>query len=239
MKVIGIDVGPAKGGHVCDEGSPPQAMEPKELESYLQELRGDVLIAWDAPLTGPPDPDNWTDRWDLTTRPIERFFGNGGSCPAPPGISVRPYCGCPHWTITRRLLGLPRVGRFDKDDLPFTLVTDDRCRPKAGRHVVEVHPAMALWHWCSAANDAGGWKYKKDKKCRAKLAAIMSSRMGKDFCNVTDDELDAWIAWHLARCWLDGDGVMLLGNARTGSFLLPNDPILRKKFAEAYSELAA
>ncbi len=124
MRVIGIDVAPAKGGHVCEDGSPPQEKKPCELDRYLQELPDDVLIAWDAPLTGPPDPDAWTDCQDLTTRQIERFFGRGGPLPAPAGISVRSYCGCPHWTISRRLLGLPRVGPYDVEaELPFRLVT--------------------------------------------------------------------------------------------------------------------
>lgn len=213
-------------------------MKPEDLEHYLRCLPNNVLIAWDAPLTGPPDLDAWTDRWDLTTRPIERFFGKGGPFPAPVGISVRSYCGCPHWTITRRLLGLPRVGRYDaKDGLPFMLVTSNRDRPSQGRHVVEVHPAVALWRWCSASYD-GTWQYKTDKKCRAELVRLMSSRIGMELLNVSEDELDAWTAWYLARCWLDRRGVVLLGNARTGSFLLPDEPNLQKRFADEYGNEA-
>ena len=112
MQVIGIDVGPGKGGHICD-GDSVKEKTPRELEDYLQNLPDNVLIAWDAPLTGPPDPDNWTNDQDLTTRQIERFFRVAGPYRAPIGISVRPYCGCSHWTVSRRLLGLPRVGRYD------------------------------------------------------------------------------------------------------------------------------
>jgi len=234
VKVIGIDVAPAKGGHVCEDGSPPRVMTPEVLDHYLQNLPDNVLIAWDAPLTGPPDPDAWTDRWDLTTRKIERFFGKGGPFPAPLGISVRSYCGCPHWTISRRLLGLPRIGRYDaKAKLPFRLITSDQDRPSTGRHVIEVHPAVALWRWCSA-NYAGTWQYKKDKKCRAELSRLMARRIGRDLTNVNEDELDAWTAWYLARCWLDGRGVMLLENSTTGSFLLPEEPNLQTKFADEY-----
>ena len=55
MQVIGIDVGPGKGGHICD-GNNVKEKTPRELEGYLQNLPDNVLIAWDAPLTGPPDP---------------------------------------------------------------------------------------------------------------------------------------------------------------------------------------
>jgi hypothetical protein len=211
-------------------------MKPEHLEHYLRNLPEDVLIAWDAPLTGPPDPDVWTDRWDLTTRQIERFFGKGGPFPAPPGISVRSYCGCPHWTISRRLLGLPRIGQFDaKTGLPFILVSSNRNRPSRGRHVVEVHPALALWRWCSENYD-GTWNYKKDKKCRTELARLMSSRIEENFPDVSDDAVDAWTAWYLARRWLDGRGVVLLGNSRTGAFLLPDEPNLQKLFARFADE---
>ncbi len=98
MRVIGIDVAPAKGGHICEDGSPPQEKKPCELDRYLQELPDDVLIAWDAPLTGPPDPDAWTDCQDLTTRQIERFFGRGGPLPA---ISVRHNWAC-SWASSKK-----------------------------------------------------------------------------------------------------------------------------------------
>jgi Protein of unknown function (DUF429) len=235
VKAIGIDVAPAKGGHVCENGSPPREMKPADLDCYLQGLPDNVLVAWDAPLTGPPDPGAWTDCRDLTTRQIERFFGQPGRFRVPKGISVRSYCGCPHWTISRRLLGLPRVGRFDVEaDLPFRLVTDNRDRPSTGRHVVEVHPAVALWLWCRT-DYHGEWQYKKDEKCRRKLSRLMSYRIGKDLANVSDDELDAWTAWYLARCWLDSDDVMLLGNAKTGSFLLPDEPDLQTMFEQFLS----
>jgi hypothetical protein len=103
-----------------------------------------------------------------------------------------------------------------------------------GRHVVEVHPAVALWRWCSA--DYGGpWEYKKDNESRSKLGRLMSCRIGKDLTNVSDDELDAWIAWYLARCWLDRNGVTLLGNATAGSFLMPDEPDLQERFEQFLS----
>ncbi len=232
--MIGIDVAPAKGGHVYEHGATPRLMKPADLDSYLCALPGDVLVAWDAPLTGPPDPATWTGGRDLTTRPIESFFTRHGRYKAPPGISVRSYCGCPHWTISRRLLGLPRIGRYDKTELPFRLVTDD-LPPRYGRHVVEVHPAVALWLWCKEDGYNGPWKYKGDAKakvCRTALCVRMSMRMGKDLTGISDDELDSMVAWYLAHCWVNRQGVRLLGNERTGSFLLPDEPNLRTEFEQ-------
>jgi predicted RNase H-like nuclease len=104
---------------------------------------------------------------------------------------------------------------------------------KTGHHVVEVYPAMALWRWCSGSHH-GTWQYKKDRECRASLAGLMSNRMGKDLRVADEDALDAWISWYLARCWLDRCGVVLLGSARTGSFLLPEQPDLQERFADEY-----
>jgi hypothetical protein len=92
---------------------------------------------------------------------------------------------------------------------------------------------VAIWRWCSASY-VGTWQYKKDKKCRAELAKLMSRRTGKNLTDASEDEIDAWTAWYLARCWLDHRGVMLLGNARTGSFLLPDEPNLQKRFADVH-----
>jgi hypothetical protein len=204
-----------------------------------------VLIAWDAPLTGPRDPDKpFTNDQDLTIRSIEKFFRKGGPLDPPKGIATLGYGSCPHWTITRALLGLPRVGQYDaKAGLPFNLVTDDEDRPNEGRHVVEVHPAVALWLWCKADGyDGDSWQYKgakKDAICRQELSRLMSRRIQRaEVLRANDDEFDAWVAWHLAHSWLSSGGVMLLGNAKHGSFLLPQDEMVRDKFAKFISGTA-
>ena len=173
------------------------------------------LLCWDAPLTGSPDPDlegsserieeHYTG--DLCTRVIEKYFGGGtvnwcvgagkqwthrfrpsGGEPskAPPGISVRGYAGLTHWTISRRLLGLPRVGRYDQplDQLPARLLTEETTTPPpvalARPSVVEVHPGLALWLWLrppgrytpppsddtqqSTSDDKNAWQYKKSQQ---------------------------------------------------------------------------
>ena len=240
MEVIGIDVAPKRGGHVCD-GKCVKYLKPAALEKYLrEELPKNVLIAWDAPLTGPRDPDKpCTNVQDLTTRKIESFFQTSKfEFKAPPGVSVLGYGSCPHWTISRALLGLPRVGQYDAPlaGLPFELVTNDQDRRRTGRRIIEVHPAVALWLWCKADGYEGPWRYKgskKDETALAKLAKLMSLRLKNEkVVNADHDQLDAWTAWHLANCWLHNNGVMLLGSAQYGSFLLPHDPKLKDKFGD-------
>ena len=63
------------------------------------------------------------------------------------------------------------------------------------------------------------------------LTAFQNEKVG----NTSGDEFDPWIAWYLAYCWLNesrGSPVMLLENAEHGSFLLPQDEMLRDKFAK-------
>jgi predicted RNase H-like nuclease len=64
----------------------------------------------------------------------------------------------------------------------------------------------------------------------------MSCRLQNEkVATASDDEFDAWIAWYLAHCWLNrgsNSPVMLLGDAEHGSFLLPQDGILRDEFAK-------
>lgn len=131
--------------------------------------------------------------------------------------------------------------------MPFKLVTsNDRHLERS--HIVEVHPAVALWLWFDDEYK-GAWTYKDKKNCRKgkrdeiirELADRLSQRIKKshdipldDFANPSDDELDAYTAWYLADRWLNGDGVTLLGNASTGCFLVPgeDDGPLRDKFKQ-------
>ena len=170
MKVSGIDPAPRRGLTVFDGADHDIKLE--ESAAFVADLASDddLLVCWDAPLTGPPSSvvgGAAAKGADLTQRPIESFFSRAGTgFKTPPGISVQGYAGCAHWTITRNLLGLPRVGRFDAPDesLPFHLLTDHDQRSVAGRCVVEVHPALALWLWCRESRDAAAsWNYKKDR----------------------------------------------------------------------------
>lgn len=260
MQVIGIDVAPGKGGHVFD-GESLECMSPERLSKYLKEEVGDdVLLAWDAPLTGPPDPCELTgDKHDLTIRQIERFFRVKDGEQAPKGISVLEYGRCPHWTISQHMLGLPRVSQWASDKLPFKLVTSDK-RPSKGHYIVEVHPAVGLWLWFEEERKNQPWTYKNKKQptedknqptnnkkpyeILRDLADLLSQRMEKTHGirvkgpdekpdQLDDDVLDAYAAWYLADRWMNDENhsVRLLGNAASGCFLVPDpDETLKDKF---------
>jgi hypothetical protein len=216
----------------------------------MRKLAGEksVLVCWDAPLTGPSMEGlllhSEPKQKDLTQRPIEAFFGqNEWNFKAPKGISVLPYSGCSHWTISRSLLGLPRVGPYDQaEDLPFQLCHGDSI-PGPGFHIAEVHPALALWLWCKNDQRIDNWEYKKDKKLCFQLLSYLSDHIRDDAARQAfalaeaeindqkqsfDDIFDSCIAYVLGDLWLRNSGdVILLGNLDTGAILLPNVDGLR------------
>lgn len=226
MRVFGCDVAPRKGAVVCD-GRCHRSFTPPELAGFVRNKaqQDAVLLAWDAPLTGPSNPDG--DEilpQDFTQRSIETFFRRAGHFKAPKGISVLSYGGCSHWTITQHVLGLPRTGPFcvPEDDLPYRLLTEtnDSCEPA----VVEVHPAVAIWLWCREAWARETWEYKRQPdrvRDLWKLLFAQHAELGDLRCPNSDDELDAAVAWLLADKWLREDGVVMLGNRQTGAFLVP------------------
>ncbi len=201
-----------------------------------------MLIAWDSPLTGPVDPDGALrdNGQDLTQRPIESFFrSHTWGYKAPKGISVLPYCGCPHWTISQRILGLPKVGSHSPayDKLPFRLVFGKNERSKADvarASIVEVHPAVAIWLWCCDADiRPDSWKYKNNPaKVRELWQLICGKVEGAQElpAPTNDDQLDSVVAWLLAERWIKHSDVVLLGDQRTGSFLVPKSEALLGAF---------
>jgi hypothetical protein len=154
------------------------------------------------------------------------------------------------------MLGLPRIGRYDcpSETLPFSLITTNQI-PKGGRHVVEVHPALALWLWLKKAggnSSLGGVKeeelchYKADIECRRRLWCYLSTEFSPILAGrftfstdgvPCDDEIDAIVAYILARSWHNGDkSVAVLGDARCGAMLLPAVDNLQVDFNSFRSE---
>jgi len=254
MKIIGIDIAPSKPSHIFCSGGPHEkkACQLSEFLDELSALDEDVLICWDSPLTGTPDPDS--DRFrngDHTQRRIEAFFNRGEwGFKVPKGISVLGFSGCSHWAISRRLVGLPRVGRWDRtwDDLPFKLVSEGNCPTGPGHYIVEVHPAVALWLWCrcNTSDRTEGWEYKKNndvlermwKELYKRFSDVLlpsgASLSDSGFEPENDDELDCFVAWLLGVLWCrESDEVILLGNRATGSMLLPNVEGLQEQFLKS------
>jgi hypothetical protein len=221
MRVIGIDPAPKNDATIYD-GHDWSTCKAQELPDYIHRLskgQDDLLVCWDAPLTagkeGPPGC--------YYVRQIEKFFN------PPRGISVQAYAGCPHWAVTQAAVGLPRLGKFNCNNIPLKLCVSGEC-PQTGKNIVEVHPAVAIWLWCKASYTTGSWEYKENKETVAKLWKELTESIAREKylyqsgrqAPANDDELDAYVAWLLGTKWQAKDGVVLLGNADTGSFLVPD-----------------
>lgn len=203
MIVVGIDPAPGKGLMICGDPKSDKVfthVNISEAHFYIVNLANKevnqegVLICWDSPLTGPPngylnptnhlslsklDPNPYVQRRiekTLTTLVKARAIDSTSKPSKVSGISTLPYSQCSHWTISRAVLGLPRVGPYDRtDNLPFRLITENMVPTKPENCVIEVHPALALWLWlkdkrddnAGTANDGDGrpsWRYKSGKK---------------------------------------------------------------------------
>ncbi len=253
VSVISIDPAPSKTSTVCD-GKTFCEKTAGELRAMLDDVGPDTLICWDAPLTGPRDPDRaGAAEKDFSQRRIDSFFARGATgFKAPKGISVLPYSGCPHWVITRSLLGLPRTGRWDKSyrELPFRLLPGGGEKEVERPSVVEIHPAVAAWLWCRDERhapkdeDKEGWLYKpkKNKRIREWMWGVIRGKTEDVPCadplNGDDDDFDAAVGYLLGFLYLrdrdeleSGRSVVLLGDRGTGSFLLPNAPGLLDRWS--------
>ena len=252
MRVIAIDPAPGSKGSTLYSGGDdfPQILG-EDMRRLLdgEREKGPVLLCWDAPLTGPRDPEKADQPGDFIQRRLDKFFRlEETGFRTPPGISVLPYASCWHWTITRSVLGLPRVGPYDaKSDLPFLLLphrNDEVPGSEVARMdqpcVVEMHPAVAAWLWCRDHPElrrrswkrGKGWKYKGDKKDTTLQLRKEMWTVVLDHCDDAlkgnlptpedDDQFDAIIGYILGVKWLRGDeDVVLLGDRENGSMLLP------------------
>lgn len=231
IRVVGVDPSPGKLSTLFD-GEEFHQFCAKCLCKYLENLEAQSLVCWDAPLTGPANPDvvigHYGKTRPYTQRHIEQFFSTKDGIKAPKGISVLPYSGCSHWTLSRALLGLPRVGKWDQplQNLPFELVerNDAKERDWTRPRVVEVHPALALFLWSKRPPHDSSWKYKTDPEVFEEVKNEFRSSVKPSKLPVPqdDDQLDALVAYVLGKHWLDDNGVVLLGNKDTGHFLIPS-----------------
>lgn len=203
--IIGIDPAPSAKGHamVCikdEQFKIDEKVTHLGLREKIKDWKGKpaILIGWDAPLTGPNDPDDdkasESNKGDFTKRPIESCWNHPKEVWLPKGISVQGYASCQHWTITRNLLGLPRVGKFDKKEkeLPFKLLMS---RPENwfGQYVVEVHPALAMYLWIirdKVDSKVCDYRYKGNgsKDCSSAQRKANRERIVNDLFNVWKNE---------------------------------------------------
>jgi len=251
IKVIGVDPAPGKQSCVCDPNGiindPGKVFMTHEHGGLYAKLRDlsvltgqIVLIAWDAPLTAKREiGSNEVEKGDFTMRDIEKKYRSESR---PNGISVQPYCGAPHWTFSQFCLGLPNVGGAMRDAKPlFPLITGGEALEIEQTSVVETHPAVALYYWLKDTDYANGftsenaWKYKGTSAAKRACAVAHAKALVKWHpeifksidVNLTgiknDDELDAGVAYFLARTWASAlTGVKIVGSRTSGAWLLPD-----------------
>ena len=149
------------------------------------------------------------------------------------------YGACPHWTISRSLLGLPRMGPFDapQSRLPLRLIAESTNKLGSRPAVVEIHPGLAAWLWCRDSRDSGAsWLYKgtsaQSRRIRDEMWEIILKRSGFEDAlpqPETDDEFDAAVGYILGRLFTDDarpKRCYILCDREHGAFLLPRVPRL-------------
>jgi hypothetical protein len=245
-RVIGIDPASGKKSYVFAPGEYDDYYSAEQLRNLVHDQlnKPSCLICWDAPLTGPPDPDA-DDPGNMTMRQIESRKGSENEYHTTvakwvtnnPGVALRPFSGLSHWVISRNVLGLPRVGRFDAqfDALPLYPVFEKDELSKHQWAVTEVHPTLAVYLWLHEPTDEKepNWRQYKGKSKEADVVdavqAMWEILHDRFLYNTkiqlseptSDDAFDARVAWLLGYLWLHGDAVELVGNEQDGTFLLP------------------
>lgn len=227
IKVIGIDPAPTKKSTVYD-GIEFQTFCYKKLKEYLNDLKEQnekILICWDAPLSF--STESFTP---FSKRNIEKFFSRKEGSKTPPGISIMGYSSCPHWIISQYLLGYPRISDQSFNH-PFNLIFDNK---EIAHAITEVHPAVAIWMWLLKGKiKIESWKYKKNKTDFNKIVNELKNQgiLPTNLQIENDDRLDAFISWRLGADWIQNNNeVEILGDAVTGSFLLPYNQDVFDKF---------
>ena len=250
MRVIAVDPATGRASTMYD-GREFRPVKPGEMRAELRRFKAPVLLCWNAPLTGPRSLAKAGEiKGDFTRRPIETFFSREETgFPTPVGIAVLPYAQRPEWTISRCVLGLPRVGLWDRtfDCLPFHLLPEskqDHSGPGVSkqdrRRVVEIHPAVAAWLWCrEELSSRKTWRYQgteRDPGLRQEMWEIIVRQCDDELRRAMpepqdDDQFDALVGYLLGVRWLRGDEVILLGDRRSGALLLPRVPGLEAAWA--------
>ena len=247
--VLGIDPAPAKASVLFD-WKEFLYFFPKELQQYLQEKEQEkpLFISWDAPLSAALDDASFS----LTIRPIERFFNRLGrhakALGIPEGITTLGYASCPHWTLSQYIFALPKL-HYDlhREGNYKLLMEDSTILQERTHYITEIHPALSLWIFFHKefANDPlfrDSWKYKGDRNKetllrRERLSEAVLVLAQRYFAVnklviASDDELDAFVCWFVAKLYLDEEReAAIYGNTQVGSFLLPFDPAIKQAFS--------
>lgn len=256
MRVLGIDPAPSKKSVVFD-GKTFYSLTINELEEFLEEEKKNhksILISWDAPLSSALEKDNFS----LSIRKIESFFyrqsktaksldeGRG----IPHGISTLGFSGCPHWTISQYLFGLPILNpKLQKTSVFKLLMSRDELNSSA-YEITEIHPALSMWillkqglqnyplfkeSWQYKGNSAKETLQRREILIEKLLSlTLVKDVLGSDVNIKSDDELDAFVCWLMGELLVQNDErVNIYGDAIRGSFLLPMDENIFRQFNDS------
>jgi len=227
---IGVDPAPRKDTVLWSQDG-PRLMPAAELKQSLADIASvtaSAIVAWDAPLSFDPVYGFYDRPIDHAIRTfIEREIEKGTL--AQGAVAALPFAGCSHWAITCSVVGTP----FSSGPDQWTLC--GQSYPQLpGRYIVEVHPAVALaFWWIQARADGPMPRYKKGGRGDQRTTATAGRRHRNeiqlalkavvpipDAACATDDQLDAWVAWHLLTEFAAGRALPL-GVAAEGAYLLP------------------
>lgn len=225
---IGIDPAPTKTT-VAYDGDSFHEVAPEMLREWLEARResakGGIVVAWDAPLALDPEyrcprRGHFVGFYRRRFDDVARKWAEGQDRLQDKAVNVGHLGGLPHWIITCEVLGHP----FGESFAPLL------CRPedfdgRAG--LIEVHPAFSLAVWWLADESVEDHfpRYKSGYKSDQQSAReLIVDRLGYlDIpvrCAGSDDYLDAWAGWRMARDFWVGDAIWA-GNPDFGAYVLP------------------
>ncbi len=240
MKLISIDVHAQKQSNVYDGRL--RALTVPELRAYLNRLResGDeATIILNAPITGyVREFEEIPSFSPALNRGIEYFFRNKGfgySTTQVKGITVTGYSRLTYWTLVQQLFHLNlSKNTYGKAFVP---VHDAEELSLSSVNLVETQSDVALWlltgpgaAW-DLGNKKNGFADFRDAFCASSPLPLPPSLL--QALQRTQDlhAFNCVFSYVMAHLWLGGrEGIGILGNRYTGSFLLPVDEPLLSSF---------
>lgn len=217
--LIGVDPAPSKKTTLWSKDECHSIAPPSLRAEIDSRATGNVLLAWDAPLS-------FDAKYGFSDRPIDRavrkliaeLIAEQKSRIEPKAVAALPFAGCPHWAITCTVLGRPFGDGGKAWQLPSGLPTTE------GRAVFEVNPAVAWAFWWIRENIDGPMpRYKKGSEDGLRtLIARLGEPLGiPELARKDDDTLDAWAAWKLLDD-LIREKAQVVGLPSEGAYLLPS-----------------
>jgi predicted nuclease with RNAse H fold len=227
---IGIDPASGKKSFIWSNSGPDKPVAAGEMRAKIQDLIGSpCFIAWDAPLSY--SSLSFTDRLiDKATRQWVKEMVKAGRFEKK-AINAMPFSGLSHWVISREALGLPNRNGEGR----LALYPEVKYSKKPTLSAVgEVHPAVALGClWLDKGIKEPFPRYKGVKKSvglaarKSIVKALRSPDLFPDSCVESDDVLDAYVAWLMAKQFLDGKAEFA-NDPMEGSYILPKGGSLKK-----------